>query len=483
MRNTIRPAGYIRLSRDDHEFGTKSMSIENQEKLVRSYAEEQGWELVEVFSDDGFSGTNFDRPDFKRMMRLLHTKEINCVITKDLSRLGRNYVQCGKYTDEIFPEMGVRFIAINDGVDTQEDNEMMAFHNVVNEFYPRQVSKKVRQVRKASAREGKFMGSQAPYGFIKSPENKHLLIHDPVASKVVFRIFTELEQGYSARYIACRLTDEGVDSPRIYQLKQNNSSKWKELKNEWNANTILQMLKNDAYCGDMVQGKRSVISYKTKKRRCNDPEDWITVKDTHEPIISRETLHRIRLKRAGRGGHAHQTKTGVVGLFSGMIRCADCGASMAYMRKQLKSGEIGTYRCTNYNTGGSCTGHYIREDALVEVVRNDIKANAMLADYQKDRLTNQLMAIAKGNLSDKISLNEKELKQMEKRNAELTDIIASLYEDKVKGDISGQIFKSLLEKYSDEKNALANEIERATATECEKESVEDSVSKWIDAIR
>ena len=208
---------YCCLSRDDNNGSLESMSIANQRQMLIGYVEEKGWNLTECYIDDGWSGTNFQRPEFQRMIQDAEAGKINCIVTKDLSRLGRNYVQAGYYTEEFFVEHGIRFIAINDSIDTmQENNDIAAFHHVLNEFYPRQVSKKVRQVKKAGALQGKFMNSQAPFGYMKSPQDKHVLIVDEEAAQVVRRLFNEYADGDSARMIADRLNKEEVDSPRFY---------------------------------------------------------------------------------------------------------------------------------------------------------------------------------------------------------------------------------------------------------------------------
>lgn len=221
LQNNYDVGIYCRLSRDDNNGHLESMSIVNQRQVLTDYVAEKGWNLKECYVDDGYTGTNFDRPNFKRMISDAENGKINCIITKDLSRLGRNYVQAGYYTDEFFVENNIRFIAINDGIDTiKEDNDIAAFHHVLNEIYPKQVSKKVRQVKKKSAQQGKFMGSQAPYGYMKSPEDKHILIIDEEAAIIIRRLFSEFAGGNSARMIADRLNSEKVDSPRFYHYRK-----------------------------------------------------------------------------------------------------------------------------------------------------------------------------------------------------------------------------------------------------------------------
>ena len=241
----------------------------------------------------------------------------------------------------------MRYVAINDGIDTQEDNnDIAAFHHVLNELYPKQVSKKVRQVKTAGARQGKFMGSQAPYGYMKSLESKHQLIIDEEAAQVVHRLFREFAAGDSGRMIADRLNSEGLDSPRFYHYaKLGRMNPLASEKNVWGSATVLQLLRNQVYLGNMVQGKRQVISFKTKKLRQVDPEDWIVVEGTHEPLVDRALWDRVH-ERLSTKRKVRKIKKDTVGLFAGKVVCADCKSPLAYMRKQLKDSEKGVYRCS-----------------------------------------------------------------------------------------------------------------------------------------
>lgn len=316
---------YCRLSRDDHNGTLESMSIANQRQVLVDYVTEKGWTLRDCYIDDGYSGTNFDRPDFKRMIHDAEIGKIDCIITKDLSRLGRNYVEAGYYTEEYFIEHDIRFIAINDGIDTMHDNnDIAAFHHVLNEFYPKQVSKKVKQVKKKSAEQGKFMGSQAPYGYMKSPEDKHVLIIDEEAAAIVRRLFNEFANGDSARMIADKLNAEGINTPRFYHYeKMGRTNPLTEEKNVWGSATITQLLKNQVYIGNMVQGKRQVVSFKTKKMRTVPPENWIVVENTHTPLIEKSLWERVQKRLSNPNKKIRRTKINTVGLFSGIVKCSD----------------------------------------------------------------------------------------------------------------------------------------------------------------
>lgn len=477
---------YCRLSRDDHNGNLESMSIANQRQVLIDYVKEKGWTLKECYIDDGYTGTNFERPDFKRMIKDAESGRINCIITKDLSRLGRNYVQSGFYTEEYFIEHNIRFIAINDGVDTMnENNDIAAFHHVLNEFYPKQVSKKVRQVKKKSAEQGKFMGSQAPYGYMKSPEDKHILIVDEEAAVIVRRLFTEFANGNSARMLADRLNSEGVSTPRFYHYeKMGKVNPLKEEKNVWGSATILQLLKNQVYIGNMVQGKRQVVSFKTKKMRKVDPEDWIVVENTHAPIIDKAIWDRVQEKLNQNHKKVRRTKNDTVGLFSGIVECADCGTPLAYMRKKLKDGEKGTYRCSRYNNNGgkACSSHYIDEECIIEFVLNDIRNYARLAANQREELAEKLYKALKKTNSSEISTVSSKIRNIEKRLSEINERIKNLYEDKCLRKIPEDVALNLMKNFTDEKSELEQKVPSLKEKLAGMNETVKDIKTWLDMI-
>jgi len=452
---------YCRLSRDDNNGSLESMSIANQRQMLTDYVKEKGWTLRECYIDDGYTGVNFERPDFKRMIRDVDAGKIDCIITKDLSRLGRNYVQAGYYTEEYFVERGIRFIAINDSIDTmQENNDIAAFHHVLNEFYPKQVSKKVRQVKRSSAQQGKFMNSQAPFGYQKSPQDKHVLIIDEDAAKIVYRLFSEYASGISARMIGDRMNAEKIDSPRFYHYaKMGRVNPLSEQKNVWGSATVLQLLRNQAYIGNMVQGKREVISFKTKKTRLVDPEDWIIVENTHEPIIPRELWDRVhaRLKAKYR---VHETKKEKVGLFAGILKCSDCGSPLAYMNKKLKTTEKGVYRCSRYNNNGgkACTPHYIDEMDVCAFVINDIKLHAVLAATEREELASRLLSSMKKANNGETKTIRAKIRESENRLAVIASTLKNLYEDKCAGKLPEDVFLNLMSDFTKEKTAIEERL-------------------------
>lgn len=478
---------YCRLSRDDNNGNLESMSIANQRQVLMDYVNEKGWNLEECYVDDGYTGTNFNRPDFKRMIHDAEIGRINCIVTKDLSRLGRNYVEAGYYTEEYFIEHDIRFIAVNDGIDTiKDDNDIAAFHHVLNEIYPKQVSKKVRQVKKKSAEQGKFMGSQAPYGYMKSPEDKHILIIDEEAAFVVRRLFNDFANGDSARMIADRLNREGISTPRFYHYeKEGKTNPLSEQKNVWGSATITQLLKNQAYIGNMVQGKRQVVSFKTKKMRTVSPENWIVVENTHEPLVEKELWNRVQ-EKFNRHHHTvvRRTKNDMIGLYSGLIKCADCGMPLAYMRKQLKSCEKGVYRCSKYNNNGSkaCSSHYIDEDYISAFILNDIRNYANLAVTQREDLANRLYKALKKNNRGEMSSVKTKIKAMENRLLELGNRIKCVYEDKCAGKMPEDIALELMKEFTDEKANLEKKLPVLKNNLLDISETENNIDDWLNMI-
>ena len=266
------------------------MSIVNQKQMLTAFIEERGWTLEETYIDDGYSGTTFDRPDFQRMISDIQSGKINMVVTKDLSRLGRNYVMTGQYTDFIFPQYGVRYIAVNDSVDTlNDDNDIAPFKNILNEMYAKDTSKKISSARRVSAKQGKFMGSKAPFGYIKSPEDK-----------IVKRIFNLFASGESARHIATIMDEEGVLSPRaLYYESIGKTNPNTQESDTWCSAGVMQLMRNPVYIGNMVQGKRKVISFKTKQREVTPKDEWIIVENTHEALVDMETWEKVQERIAG----------------------------------------------------------------------------------------------------------------------------------------------------------------------------------------
>ena len=446
-----------------------------------------------TLSDDGFTGTNFERPGFQRMIKDIEAGNINMVLTKDLSRLGRNYVMTGQYTDFFFPEHGVRYVAVNDSYDSaKEDNDIAPFKNILNEMYAKDISKKIRSVRQISAKQGKFMGSKPPFGYVKSPEDKHLLVIDPPAAEIVKRLFREFVGGESGRNIATKLNAEGVDTPAEYYFKQTGKRATRSnTLQQWGSCTIMQLLRNQVYIGDMVQCKRKVSSFKTKKRLVTNPDNWVIVKGTHEPIIDRFTWECVQ-KRMDAMKHApsHNTirvnSTDEINVFSGIIRCADCGAAMAFNRKVEKSGVVRRfYRCSRYANSGSksCSMHAIDADTLESVILSDIQYYARTAITDEKKLFDRLLSFSGQEQQEEKTAQEKILRDATNRIAFVQEASKRLFEEKVKGNVPDSLFKKMFADYESELNGLEDKEADMQRQIQMRASGEADVQQWIGLVK
>lgn len=488
MQDTYDVGIYCRLSRDDKNGNLESMSIANQRQMLTDYVFEKGWAIHDVYIDDGYSGTNFNRPDFNRMISDIEIGKINCVVTKDLSRLGRNYSKVGYYTDEFFVENGIRFIAVNDSYDSQreEENEIAPFKNVLNEWYPRDISKKVRQVKKSNAQQGKFMGSQAPYGYRKSSLDKHLLEIDPYAAGVMRRIFAEFAAGDSARKIAERLNSEGIDSPRFYfsQFPGGQHPKPSD-NNHWGSSSIMQMLRNQVYIGNMVQGKRRIASFKTKKCVTVSPDRWIVVEGTHEPLIDIDTWKLVQHRLDNKMHRGRRMDTGKdVALFAGILRCADCGSNLSHTAKVTQNNTVGYYRCSRYLNNGktACTTHSIKESVLSAFVLNDIRYHAKLAQAEHKFLAQELSEMINRNgVAEKRELGVR-IDELQSRLSIIDKNIKSLYEDKCAGKLPENVFDSLMASYIDEQKEILSKKTSLEESIAKYQKADDGIEKWLELV-
>ena len=474
---------YARLSRDDVNYYSESASITNQKAYMIEYLNEQSdIYLVDEYVDDGYTGTNFDRPGFSDMMFDINIGRINCVIVKDLSRLGRNTTRVGELKDEIFPSKGVRFIAINDNVDTKggiDDNDVADFKLLFNEYYVKDISKKIRSSLKASAKQGLFVGSYAPYGYSKSPLDKHKLIVDKEAAEVVKHIFIEFSKGKSGREIAENLNKNNILSPMTYRCQKLG----KEYKGSaWTSHSIYEILKNEVYFGNMVQHKRENVSYKLKQRRFVDKKEQIVVYGTHEAIID-ENL-RIATEQALISDQ-HRNRKRKSGerlpiLFSGLLVCNDCGGKLAATIKHNKR----CYRCAKYNNSGSstCSSHFIREDQLLELINEDIAE--IVRDYYKNKnlfFKNIMQNILRNNLRESNSAKNKMIKY-KSRVKMIEKTMDDLYNEKINTVITKQMSSIMSEKYDKELDELLQMIDSCDKI-IKKTSISESyVRSWINTL-
>ena len=482
---------YCRLSNDDERDG-ESVSIENQKLLLQRYVREQGWNEVDVYIDDGYSGTNFQRPGVQRLIADAKAKRINVILVKDLSRFGRNYIEFGQYTDYLFPSIGCRFIALNNGIDTMRNDgstDVMCFLNLFNEFYSRDTSKKVKAVKKACAENGKYMGTHPPYGYKRDPLDKHHFIIDEETAPLVRRMFAMRASGTPFRKIATNLNAEGIQPPgELYYQRQGRTNP-RHVNHLWNESTVKVMLRNEAYIGNMVQGKCGTLSYKSKKLVSKPKEDWIRVEGTHEPIISREiwdTVVAIDQKRVRKS----DTADGVRSIFTGLVYCADCGFKMRnqverFTYKDGRPGRYSSFLCGSYSRSGksACTIHTIYEDALKQLVLADIREKAQYAEYDRERLLTQIIRMKDKELHSRTASYEQELKAASSRVNELERLMQNLYEDKCTGVVPQSVFQTLMKKYEAEraqKAAAIPELEQKVRAQME---TRHDADRWAEIIR
>mgnify|MGYP000855497432 CR=1 FL=1 len=481
---------YARLSRDDERSG-ESVSIENQKELLTRYVHEQGWMLYSYYCDDGVSGTTFDRPALNKLIGDVTSKKVNLVLCKDLSRWGRDYIECGKYTDYIFPSLGCRFIALNDGVDTlHKNNEMvMILKNVMNDLYARDTSNKIKAVKHSTFKAGKYVGCYAPLGYRKSEADKHILEIDPVTAPVVRHIFDLRLQGYGFRKIALTLNEEKIPSPRSFYYMAEGRENLRGETLCWNDVTVKTILRNEVYIGHMVQNKTGTVSYKNHKQIAKPESDWIRVENTHEPLISQEMWDAVQ-KLDNHPSRGRSDKSGTIALFGGLLRCMNCGASIRYIRDYRKrqtkqEPEYKAYICNRYMSGGkqACSCNYINQKLLTQVVLTDIRCKALWAQNSREKLREQILAKKESACIEKTRTLRAELSTLGKRLSELDKLVQSAYEDKVMGRIPENLCIQLLNGYEAERSAKQERhkelIEQLAASSENEKAVDD----WLDMMQ
>ena len=461
---------YERLSRDDNMDG-ESYSIGNQKKLLTKVAKEKGYTNLVHFFDDGISGVTMDRPGFADMIQQLEQGKAAAVFVKDLSRLGRNYIEVGRLTEEFFPEHDIRLVAVSDNIDTAEgENELAPIRNLFNEWYARDISKKRRISNKIKGNAGEPMG-QPPYGYIKDPENPKRWIVDEEAAQVVRRIYRMTLEGVGTEQIAAKLEEDGILTPRAYWHSKgiNRPGKVKDLPpTHWNSSSVIKMLSVQEYCGDILNFKTYSKSYKNKKRLENDRENWAIFKDVHEPIIERAVFEQVQQKRGKM--RKRQAKDGERSMFSGLLVCADCGSNLHFHFNQGNP-EIKYFNCSNYkgNRGTCGSTHYVRVDFLEQVVLGEIRRLTKYAGLYEDDFLKEVIGHSRQAEEAERRLKEKELKSLLARDDELDGLFERIYEDNVSGKLSDDRFAKMSRRYEEEQKELSEKIKKLRS-EIEKQS-------------
>ena len=477
-------ACYERLSQEDKLDG-ESNSISNQKRILEKYCRDHGYTAIRHYDeDDGYSGTNFNRPGFQRMLADIKAGKIKRVVVKDMSRFGRNYLQVGMYTEMLFPEYGVHFIAVNDGVDSvRGDSEFTAIRNVFNEMYAKDTSKKIRATWQSKGRSGEHLTTIPPYGYKKDPENKKRWIVDEEAAAVVQKIFALCMDGMGPTQIAKWLQENKVLSPVAYCYENDlpTTSKRPTDPYKWATKTVVHILERLDYLGHTVNFKTSKQSFKSKKVLWNDPADWVIFENTQEPIIEESVFLIVQKIRQGR---RRPTKMGDMGMFSGLLFCADCGGKMYLCRANHFKPEQEYYLCSTYRKDRTlCSTHSIRRVVLEEIVlRNLREAIQYVTQYEDDfvqRAADQSLRERDKELAQK----KDSLAQSQKRIAELDVIIKRLYVDNISGKLSDERFIKLSRDYELEQTNLTNLVEHLRQEVKEQEKQKVNVRQFIAAVR
>ena len=488
MSNLKKTALYCRLSQDDGLEGD-SNSIQNQKNILQKFAEDHHFPNPCFYVDDGFSGGNFQRPAFQQMISDMENGEIGIIVTKDLSRLGRNQLHTGLYIEERFPMFGVRYIAINDNVDTDssESNDLMPFKNLFNEWFIRDTSRKIRAVLKAKAERGERLGTRAPYGYIKDSETKKLAVDDEAAA-IVRRIFAMCASGNGPSQIARILKKEQVLTPTMYAYTRygmNHTCLDTAHPYNWSDSAIANLLENEIYLGNTVNMKYSTKAYKDKRRVEHSREECLVFKDTHPALITQEVWDIVQRVRKNR---RRPTKMEEQNKYSGLVFCADCSSNMVLHRARTMSASYNHFTCRIYKKDGeACTGHYIRECVLDEIALEDLRRVTSAAREHPEKFAAYIGSKQSTELQREIRKQEKELAAMRKRKMELDTIFKKLYEDSVLGRITAEQFQMLSGSYMEEQNQIAASIpqkeaniQRLRETVNETDSFLDKAKRYMD---
>ena len=472
---------YCRLSQDDGL--EESNSITNQKNILLRYVQDNEFPDPKFYVDDGVSGTTFERDGFKAMMSDIEAGKVGIVITKDLSRLGRDYLKTGEYIEIIFPDYDVRYIAINDNVDTfKSENELMAFKNIFNDWFARDTSRKIRAVFKAKGNSGKPLATRPPYGYKKSETDKDVWVVDDEAAAVVRKIFQMCIEGYGPSQIARKLSEQQVLIPTAYfQSKGQSTPHTYKKPYNWCENTVARILESMEYAGHTVNFKSQIKSYKCKKRINHAKEDWVVFENTHEPIISQ---HDFDLVQELRKNKRKIQKCGEINPFSGIVYCADCGSKMYLCRSASLTGKQEHLKCSTYaKDKDECSAHFIRTEVLRTIVISELNNLLETVHNNEDEFIRAAMENSIQSQENELKKARKLVKQYEKRVTELDKLFTRLYEDNVSGKISDERFEMMSKRYEDEQAELKVKISELSAVIEEKEQKSADTSQFLEIVR
>ena len=478
---------YCRLSQED-ELKGDSNSIQNQRAILEKYAKDNGFENVEVFVDDGYSGVSFNRPDFQRLLEMMEQGKVAVLITKDLSRLGRIYIEVGQYTEMLFPRWDVRYIAINDNYDSlySEGNELAPFKNLFNEWYARDTSKKIRAVVKAKAERGERVGTVVPYGYRKDPDVKgHLLVNEDTAP-VVRLIFSLCAEGKGPKVIANILREKQILKPTAYRYQT--SGKYGATTDTediygWNDRTVAGILDNEIYLGHTINCRTTVVSYKDKRKKDIPKSEWYRFENTHEAIIDKVTWDIARKVREGK---RRRTNMGDVDKYSGLLYCADCGSKLYFVRGTTIKREAYNFICSRYRKHMGhelCTPHTIREMALDEIVLEEIRSVTYYARANTAQFVDFIQKKSSAESRRELNAKTAELGRLEKRNGDLNALFKRLYEDHVLGKVTNEQFRMLSEGYNEEQRTIQEEIPKLRKAIEDLKASATNVERFLEIVR
>jgi DNA invertase Pin-like site-specific DNA recombinase len=476
---------YCRLSRDD-ELQGDSNSIKNQKTILQKYADDNGFTNTEFFVDDGYSGTNFDRPDWQRLIFLVEEGRIGTIIVKDMSRLGRDYLKVGYYTEVLFPGSDIRFIAINNNVDSanQQDSDFTPFLNIINEWYAKDTSKKIRAVFKSKGESGKPLCTNPPYGYIKDPVDKTHWIVDEEAAEVVREAFRLCMQGYGPSQIAKEFTRRRIMNPTAHARKNGINipdNRGHDDDYVWRGSTIVHMLSRQEYLGHTVNFKTYRKSYKQKKQMKNDPSEWMIFKNTHEAIIEESVFEVVQRIRDGR---RRLTPMGEMPLLSGMMFCADCGNKLYQVRGRGWEHEKEYFVCATYRKiKGGCSSHQIRNAVVEELLLDGIRRVTAFARDCEDEFVEMVTKKTRSELDKSMRDSRRELEQAQARIAKLDEIIQKLYEDNIEGKISDERFTKMTANYEAEQQVLEKRVMELKSIMTEEKESALNVDHFLSLVR
>ena len=484
----INTAIYMRLSRNDDNYGD-SVSIETQRTILTQFARENGFHVVDEYVDDGWSGTNFERPSFQKMMDDIESGRVNCIITKDLSRFGREHVMMDYYLEYYFPEKKVRYIAVSDGEDTEKGlSDFVPFKNLFNEWFAKDTSRKIKTSMNAKFRAGEHTCAYAPIGYKKNPDIKNKLMIDEETRWIVEKIFELALLGNGASKIMKFLIADKVPTPSYLNYKRFGTfsniyaDAPEEKAWEWNIGQVKSILKDETYIGNSVHYRQTKASFKSKRRVYRDKSEWLTVEGTHEPIISKSDFDNVQGQLASR---RREKKDFTTQVFAGLLKCSGCGWALTYATHKRKDGTYGYYKCGKYSMYGKgyCSNHHIHYDTLYAYVLSRLQYWSKQAHTDEEKLLKKLLNAGDRESGAIRKKQENDLKRTEKRRAELDNLFTRLYEDWVAGRITEYNFNMLSAKYQDEQAQLDEQLNVLKAKLNETRQTPTDAEKWISYIR